>query len=155
MLRPGERLDQFEVVRVLGSASSIARITSLYDITGLEIPLNDLNKGRIQREADNPLKEGDLLFNLAFGARVVLAGNINWTYTLGVGVLDPWACGATKCSTRSGKVRTAPAMKRRVMSTSSGFGPSSAVAMRGSRAMPHLGHAPGRSLRTSGSMGQM
>jgi hypothetical protein len=68
-----------EVVRVLGSASSIARITSLYDITGLEIPLNDLNKGRIQREADNPLKEGDLLFNLAFGARVVLAGNINWT----------------------------------------------------------------------------
>jgi acyl-coenzyme A synthetase/AMP-(fatty) acid ligase len=23
------------------------------------------------------------------------AGNINWTYTLGVGLLDPWACGAT------------------------------------------------------------
>ena len=26
---------------------------------------------------------------------VLHAGNINWTYTLGVGVLDPWACGAT------------------------------------------------------------
>ena len=26
---------------------------------------------------------------------VLHAGNINWTYTLGVGVLDPFACGAT------------------------------------------------------------
>ena len=32
------------------------------------------------------LSEDDILLH---------AGSINWTYTLGVGVLDPWACGAT------------------------------------------------------------
>ncbi len=34
---------------------------------------------------------------LGLGAGDVLlhAGAVNWTYTLGVGLLDPWACGAT------------------------------------------------------------
>ncbi|MFG1429739.1 acyl-CoA synthetase [Xanthobacter sp. V2C-8] len=32
------------------------------------------------------LAEGDVLLH---------AGAVNWTYTLGVGLLDPWACGAT------------------------------------------------------------
>ncbi|MDQ0503370.1 acyl-CoA synthetase [Xanthobacter agilis] len=32
------------------------------------------------------LGEGDVLLH---------AGAVNWTYTLGVGLLDPWACGAT------------------------------------------------------------
>ena len=41
------------------------------------------------------------------------------------------------------------------MSASSGFGPSSARRVRGSKAMPHLGHAAGRSLTTSGSIGQI
>lgn len=27
--------------------------------------------------------------------RLLHAGQLNWTYTLGVGLLDPWACGAT------------------------------------------------------------
>ena len=59
------------------------------------------------------------------------------------------------CSTSSGTVRTRPIQKRRLMSISSGFGPSSALATRGSRAMPHLGQLPGRSRTISGSIGQM
>jgi hypothetical protein len=67
-----------EVVRVLGANASVARITSLYDAEGKEIILADNARGRILREADNPLKKGDLIFNMAFGSRVVVAGNINW-----------------------------------------------------------------------------
>ncbi|MBM4071359.1 MAG: hypothetical protein FJ271_20840 [Planctomycetes bacterium] len=67
-----------EVLQVLGPTSSRARITSLHDNEGKEIALNDQSRGRIQREADNPLKEGDLLFNMVFGTHVVIAGNINW-----------------------------------------------------------------------------
>ena len=67
-----------EVVRVLGPNASVARITSLYDAEGKEIILADNARGRILREADNPLKKGDLIFNMGFGSRVVVAGNINW-----------------------------------------------------------------------------
>src|SRR5262249_33675888 len=35
--------------------------------------------GRVLREADNPLKEGDLLFNLTFQAHVAVVGLVNWT----------------------------------------------------------------------------
>jgi hypothetical protein len=41
------------------------------------------------------------------------------------------------------------------MSTSSGFGRSSIVTVRGSSAMPQIGHAPGRSWTISGCMGQV
>ena len=41
------------------------------------------------------------------------------------------------------------------MSTSSGFGPSSTVTNSGSSAMPQIGQAPGSSLTTSGSIGQI
>jgi hypothetical protein len=44
---------------------------------------------------------------------------------------------------------------RRVISANSGFGPSSTCAIRGSSAMPQIGQGPGRSLSTSGSIGQM
>ncbi len=54
----------------------------------------------------------------------------------------------------SGTVSATLTQKRRVMSASSGSGPSSSVTVSGSRAMPHFGHAPGRSDITSGSMGQ-
>jgi hypothetical protein len=66
-----------EVIRVLGRASSLARITSLYDADGKEIVLSDSAKGRLEREASNPLKEGDLLFNLFFGSRVAIAGVVD------------------------------------------------------------------------------
>ncbi len=67
-----------EVISVLGPQSSLARITSLYDIDGHEIVLADPRSGRSSREADNALKEGDLLFNTFFGAHVAIAGNIQF-----------------------------------------------------------------------------
>ena len=66
-----------EVVRVIDKTSSVARISSLYDADGQEIVLSDTAKGRLEREASNPLKEGDLLFNLFFGQRVAIAGVAN------------------------------------------------------------------------------
>jgi hypothetical protein len=53
-----------------------------------------------------------------------------------------------------GMVKTKEIQKRRRMSRSSGFSASAAAALRGSRAMPHLGQAPGASCATSGCMGQ-
>ena len=59
-------------------------------------------------------------------------------------------------STRSGTVSTTPTQKRRLKSTSSGFGPwSSAGIPMGSSAMPHFGHSPGSSRMISGCMGQV
>lgn len=64
-----------EVSRVLDANTSLCRITSLYDIEGREI--TDTYRGRVQRESENALKEGDLLFNIFWGARVAIAGNVN------------------------------------------------------------------------------
>ena len=67
-----------EVIRVLDANSSLARITSIYDIEGHEIVLGDPRRAGSNREADNALKEGDLLFNMFWGTRVALAGNISF-----------------------------------------------------------------------------
>ena len=67
-----------EVIRVLDANSSVARITSLYDASGQEIGQSDTRMGRLGREADNALKEGDLLFNTFWGTRVAIAGNIRF-----------------------------------------------------------------------------
>jgi hypothetical protein len=67
-----------EIIRVLDANSSVARITSLYDTSGQEINLSDTRLGRLGREADNALKEGDLLFNTFWGSRVAIAGNIRF-----------------------------------------------------------------------------
>jgi hypothetical protein len=57
-------------------------------------------------------------------------------------------------SASSGTVSATPIQNRRVMSRSSGLTGSSAVTVRGSRAMPQMGQLPG-SLRTiSGCIGQ-
>ena len=45
--------------------------------------------------------------------------------------------------------------KRRVMSSSSGFGCSSSETFAGSSAIPQIGHEPGRSARISGCIGQV
>ena len=58
-------------------------------------------------------------------------------------------------SRNTGRPNATPIQKRRVMSTSSGFGASAMSATRGSRAMPHFGQAPGLSLTTSGCIGQV
>ena len=45
--------------------------------------------------------------------------------------------------TKTGTASASPIQKRRVMSTSSGLGPVSAVATSGSSAMPQIGQFPG------------
>jgi hypothetical protein len=67
-----------EVIRVLDANSSLARITSVYDAEGREIILGDTKHGRPSREAENALKEGDLLYNTFWGSRVAIAGNIHF-----------------------------------------------------------------------------
>jgi hypothetical protein len=67
-----------EVIRVTDPNTSVARITSLYDAEGTEIPVTPGLAGRVQREAENALKEGDLLFNMAFGLHVAVAGYVPW-----------------------------------------------------------------------------
>ena len=58
-------------------------------------------------------------------------------------------------STKTGAASAAAIQNRRVMSTSSGFGPASRVMTIGSSAMPQRGQGPGASRTTSGSMGQV
>ena len=55
----------------------------------------------------------------------------------------------------TGTPRAAAIHNRRVMSTSSGFGPSSSETVIGSRAIPHLGHAPGPCCTISGCIGHV
>ena len=58
-------------------------------------------------------------------------------------------------STKIGSVRAAEIHIRRVMSTSSAFGPSSIVTVRGSSAMPQIAQAPGPSRTISGCIGHV
>jgi hypothetical protein len=68
-----------EVIRVLDAHSSLARITSLYDASGMEIALNDPAVGRVSREAGNLMKKDDLLFNLTFGSHAFITGLVHWS----------------------------------------------------------------------------
>ena len=56
---------------------------------------------------------------------------------------------------KMGTLKTKPTRKRRLMSSSSGFGPSSWLTVSGSKAMPQYGHGPACSERTSGCIGQV
>jgi hypothetical protein len=58
-------------------------------------------------------------------------------------------------SRNTGRVSASPIQSRRVISTSSGLGPASAVASSGSSAMPQMGQAPGPTCRISGCMGHV
>jgi hypothetical protein len=68
-----------EIIKVVDSSTSLARITSLYDSDGREILMNLQTRGRILRESEAPIREGDLLFNLFWGARVAVAGYVSIT----------------------------------------------------------------------------
>src|SRR5579862_3305493 len=58
-------------------------------------------------------------------------------------------------TSNSGRVRATATQKRRVMSRNSGFSSAAAVTVRGSRAMPQMGHEPGVGRMISGCMGQV
>jgi hypothetical protein len=68
-----------EVIKVVDANTSIARITSLYDVEGHEILMNLQTRSRGLREAEAPIREGDLLFNLFWGTRVAIAGYVSIT----------------------------------------------------------------------------
>ena len=55
----------------------------------------------------------------------------------------------------SGPLSATLTSRRRDMSMSSGFGPSSTVTVRGSKAMPQMGQDPGWSCTISGCIGQV
>src|SRR5262249_32086068 len=65
-----------EVIKVLDPGTSLCRITSLYDAEGREIVMNAQTRGRLLRETEAPIKDGDLLFNLFWGTRVAVAGYV-------------------------------------------------------------------------------
>lgn len=68
-----------EIIRVIDAQSSLGRITSLYDAAGVEIALGEGARGRITREVEAAVREGDLLFNMFWNTRVAIAGGINFT----------------------------------------------------------------------------
>jgi hypothetical protein len=63
-----------EVQEVLDANASVAWITSIFDDEGDEVPLMDARRGTLLRQGANPIREGDLLFNPAWGAHVAIAG---------------------------------------------------------------------------------
>ena len=67
--------------------------------------------------------------------------------------VGPAAC-RTSPAINSGRESAALIQKRRVMSTNSGLGASSRVAVLGSSAMPQIGQDPGSSRTISGCIGQ-
>ncbi|HZZ77718.1 MAG TPA: hypothetical protein VFE62_04310 [Gemmataceae bacterium] len=67
-----------EVIKV-DLNSSTCRITSMYDQEGVEMLMNLQASKRAMREADMPIREGDLLFNLFWGTRVAVAGYVSIT----------------------------------------------------------------------------
>src|SRR5690606_16643157 len=80
-----------------------------------------------------------------------------WIQGLIVGGMNrsiPKTCPPISMTSR-GNDSTTPNTKRRFMSRSSGLGPSPALGVIGSRAMPQIGQAPGPSRTISGCMGQV
>ena len=68
-----------EIIRVIDANTSLCRLTSLYDARGDEIALNDPTRGRAAREVEAAIREGDLIFNMFWNARVAVAGIVNFT----------------------------------------------------------------------------
>ena len=86
------------------------------------------------------------------------ADSTSWIQSDTVGSIQRARAGAIISpieSASTGIVSTRLIQNRRVMSTSSGFGPSSAANSTGSSAMPHFGQLPGPSWRISGCIGHV
>ena len=87
------------------------------------------------------------------------AASTSWIQSAAAGSIRRVRAGAIISpmeNAKTGTVRTRLTQNRRVMSTSSGLGPSSAASgSSGSSAMPHLGQGPGPTWRISGCMGHV
>jgi hypothetical protein len=67
------------VEEVIGDHQAVAWLTSLYDASGVEVAMHDYLRFTRLRQNENPIREGDLLFNLAFGAHVAVLGAPGWS----------------------------------------------------------------------------
>ena len=75
----GQLKGTIEIVKVVDANTSIAKITSLYDLDGREILMNMQTRTRVLRESESPIREGDLLFNLFWGTRIAITGYVSIT----------------------------------------------------------------------------
>jgi len=64
-----------EIIAVQNNISQ-ASVTAVFDAEGREIPLADSGRSQLFRESDNPLREGDLLFNLVWKEHIAIAGPV-------------------------------------------------------------------------------
>ena len=86
---------------------------------------------------------------------VASANSIQSSQIVGTLSVTPGRTWRDMAITKTGAAKTRLTRKRRVISTSSSFGPSSAVIVIGSSAMPHFGQEPGPSCTISGCIGQV
>ena len=83
--------------------------------------------------------------------------NTNWSQFDQVGstIICRLARWPPISTTTTGSARASPSQKRRLISTSSGFGSDVAATSSGSSAMPQIGQAPGPTWRICGCIGQV
>ena len=128
--------------------------TTLYSqATPMPIAIRvNMFRRRVRTEAQPRTKNGQPAHSTTGVART------SWIQLLVVAGIAS-AIESTKCvpitSRTIGTVSTAPIQNRRVMSTSSAFGPASEVTTSGSRAIPQIGQEPGLSRRISGCIGHV
>jgi hypothetical protein len=66
-----------EVVRVEDARMSLCKVNTYYDVDGREFPAPEATPTRLFQEGGGALKEGDLLFNMCWGAHAAIAGTID------------------------------------------------------------------------------
>jgi hypothetical protein len=67
-----------EVIRV-EEAISLCKVNTVYDAEGVETAITEGSSTKLLREGDNPLKEGDLAFNLFWGMHIAIVGVVDFT----------------------------------------------------------------------------
>jgi hypothetical protein len=77
-----------EVVRVDDEHTAQCKVNSYYDIDGKEIAASDATPSKVLRDGNGAMKEGDLLFNTAWGLHVAIVGVVDFT---GYDVTNPAA----------------------------------------------------------------
>jgi hypothetical protein len=108
---------------------------------------------RLTKEAQQRWKNGNAAHSTT---GVASASSIHWVTDFGSHSPTGRPTSGPMAMMNSGIVKMALTQRRRVKSTSSGFGPSSAAGTPiGSSAMPQIGQVPGPSCTISGSIGQV
>lgn len=97
----------------LGSPDREAYIVFTSGTSGAPMAVSHAHRAILARQAMHQHWEG-----LTADDRLLHAGVLNWTYTLGTGLLDPWSVGATALIPAAGTPTSAlPALLRRAQAT--------------------------------------